>query len=367
MPSWAGRRSCGPTARTRANSPTAGLVLWFENDGKGHFRRHTIDDLHGQEAYDLKIADLDGDGRRDILLAGRRSRNVVCCRNRADKTPPPKPADATAEALAAAGVRARLDESGRVASLHFKHGAAIPDAAREALVREGAVREVNCSGLDPAELKRLAVLPALERLTVGGAGSLTDEHFAAFAGMKALRELSLHHIRGLTGAGFEHLVGLPKLELVKVHHCHPFADAAYPFLTRMPALRELELTVLDSTTEGLKALRGSKTLTGLDAGRMKGDDFLESAGSLLRLRFFQTSFATKIRPAAEAEVSVLAAMGHLDSVRLYNLELSEADAAKLRAALPSTEIEIRRKDEVHGRSVLHALIPRSRPRAGAKP
>lgn len=53
------------------------IVVWYENDGHGHFTRHAIDQGNEQESYDLKISDLDGDGRSDFLLAGRRSNNAV--------------------------------------------------------------------------------------------------------------------------------------------------------------------------------------------------------------------------------------------------------------------------------------------------
>ena len=54
-----------------------GLVLWFENIGGGRFTRHVVDDAYAQQSYDLKIADVDGDDRPDILIAGRQSKNVV--------------------------------------------------------------------------------------------------------------------------------------------------------------------------------------------------------------------------------------------------------------------------------------------------
>ncbi len=59
-----------------------GLVLWFENMGGGRFTRQVIDDAHAQQSYDLKIADIDGDGRPDVLIAGRQSKNVVWYRQR---------------------------------------------------------------------------------------------------------------------------------------------------------------------------------------------------------------------------------------------------------------------------------------------
>jgi VCBS repeat protein len=68
-----------------AASFTALVVRWFENDGKGSFSAHDIDIGNKQQAYDLKTADLDADGRLDLLLAGRESRNAVWYSNRSQK------------------------------------------------------------------------------------------------------------------------------------------------------------------------------------------------------------------------------------------------------------------------------------------
>lgn len=63
-------------------SYTAFIVRWYENDGRGNFTAHDIDTGNRQQAYDLKAADLDGDGRTDLILAGRESKNVVVYFNR---------------------------------------------------------------------------------------------------------------------------------------------------------------------------------------------------------------------------------------------------------------------------------------------
>jgi hypothetical protein len=55
-------------------------VAWFENDGKGRFRTHLI--AASQASYDTRLADIDGDGDLDVLVAGQDSRNVVWFENR---------------------------------------------------------------------------------------------------------------------------------------------------------------------------------------------------------------------------------------------------------------------------------------------
>lgn len=55
------------------------LAAWFENDGRGNFTTHVLD--NNQEAYDIRAVDLSGDGQLDILIAGRGSRNVVWYEN----------------------------------------------------------------------------------------------------------------------------------------------------------------------------------------------------------------------------------------------------------------------------------------------
>ncbi|MEO6245813.1 MAG: PQQ-dependent sugar dehydrogenase [Opitutaceae bacterium] len=64
-------------------SYTTHVVRWYENDGRGNFMPQDIDTGNKQEAYDLKAVDVDGDGRTDLILAGRESKNAVVYFNRA--------------------------------------------------------------------------------------------------------------------------------------------------------------------------------------------------------------------------------------------------------------------------------------------
>jgi FG-GAP-like repeat len=55
-------------------------LAWFENDGKGHFTPHRI--YEDQSTYEVRLVDMNGDGRLDILVAGQESQNVVWFENR---------------------------------------------------------------------------------------------------------------------------------------------------------------------------------------------------------------------------------------------------------------------------------------------
>ena len=54
-------------------------VMWYENDGTGHFKLHVVDQQ--QQSYDLRSVDMDGDGDLDLLNAGRGSKNVAWYEN----------------------------------------------------------------------------------------------------------------------------------------------------------------------------------------------------------------------------------------------------------------------------------------------
>ena len=56
-----------------------GTSAWYENDGKGQFKKHVIGT--GQGSYDIRLVDLDDDGDLDVLLAGHFNQNVVWYEN----------------------------------------------------------------------------------------------------------------------------------------------------------------------------------------------------------------------------------------------------------------------------------------------
>lgn len=52
---------------------------WYENDGRSNFKSHLIGET--QQAYDIRVIDLEKDGDRDLVVAGRASNNVVWYEN----------------------------------------------------------------------------------------------------------------------------------------------------------------------------------------------------------------------------------------------------------------------------------------------
>ena len=54
-------------------------AAWFENDGKGSFTTHIIN--NDQAAYDIRLVDMDADGDLDTLIAGQQSKNIVWFEN----------------------------------------------------------------------------------------------------------------------------------------------------------------------------------------------------------------------------------------------------------------------------------------------
>lgn len=59
------------------------VAAWFENDGRGGFATHII--AVDQAAYDIRLIDMNGNGRLDVLIAGQESRNVVWLENPASQ------------------------------------------------------------------------------------------------------------------------------------------------------------------------------------------------------------------------------------------------------------------------------------------
>jgi hypothetical protein len=68
-----------------APGSTVGVAVWAPLDARGEKWRETVIDPDGMACEDLQLADLDGDGKLDIIAAGRATKNVKIYFN---QTPP---------------------------------------------------------------------------------------------------------------------------------------------------------------------------------------------------------------------------------------------------------------------------------------
>jgi len=71
-----------------APGSTTGLALWASLDARGVKWRETILDPDGMACEDLLLADLDADGKLDIVAAGRATKNVKIYFNETPSSPP---------------------------------------------------------------------------------------------------------------------------------------------------------------------------------------------------------------------------------------------------------------------------------------
>ena len=76
----------GWRGRPGAPGSTTGLSIWTSLDVPGKKWRETTIDPEGMACEDLRLSDLDGDGRVDIIAAGRATKNVVIYWNETEKT-----------------------------------------------------------------------------------------------------------------------------------------------------------------------------------------------------------------------------------------------------------------------------------------
>jgi hypothetical protein len=70
------------------NDRNIGVALWTPMDAKGKEWRETVIDADGMACEDLQLADLNGDGKLDIVASGRATKNLKIYLN---ETPPVQP------------------------------------------------------------------------------------------------------------------------------------------------------------------------------------------------------------------------------------------------------------------------------------
>lgn len=241
-------------------------------------------------------------------------------------------------------------------------------------VRDGAVHSLsaNCDGYTDQEYQLIGQLKTLKSLSLSGK-DLNDEQLKMLSGLKGLESIMING-SVLTDDGYQHFTAFPKLTKLSIFH---------------PS-RKLE-GFNGSGLAHLKALSGLESLT--FAGATAGDEALEAVGQLTQLQSFREWHNTetsdglkhltkltnlksvrlgqrlpdwgKDTPASfdNDSMAILAKISSLESIELtearlnYNavvqlkelpnlkklvisqVDISEADVEKLKAAMPGVDIK----------------------------
>lgn len=258
-----------------------------------------------------------------------------------------------AEVIKAAGGNAKVNGEGRVVSV----GKLVPDpkmdeAFWEALAKE-PLEDVNVVQADGRTMAGLGKLDAVKSLSLGGSPVIDDEDWRQVREMESLENLRIHHLQNFSGAGLMHLAGHPKLRVLDLTNNKPFDAANLRLLKELPALEQLEVYAARIGDEDFRALAGMPKLRmlGVSASADGLSGLVEAAATWPVEEIFLGFAPGKLGPITDAQVDGLARVKTLKKLRANNLGLTKAQHARLKSALPELEIELRRKDEHHGKSV----------------
>ncbi len=251
---------------------------------------------------------------------------------------------------------------------------------------------VNAVAFGPAEFRVLGAAKSLKRLFVAGktvaddtlpllAGLteledlstdqtwLTDDGYKHFAQFKSLRQLSLFHpswdMKGFTGRGLAHLKALPKLERLTFAGSTA-GDEALEGLAEVKQLKSFSTWHTRQTQAGNAHLL-KLSLTSLKLGQRLpryGKDeppsfdeatvpTLAKMKSLEKLELFEAVLTARA-------LEPLKGLPNLKALAINTTEISAADVAAVRAALPGVAVEFRPLTEEERDGVLRKklrLIP----------
>lgn len=275
------------------------------------------------------------------------------------------PDDRAVATLTPLGASLRRGADGRVTSLTLLAGTSkVTDADFACVEGLTGLRSVVLieDGLTDASLARLAALPALQTLYLGGhhtdlqgvsrAGGtrLTDVGLVHVAKIKSLRRLVLA-APGFTDAGLAHVAGLSGLKSLGVSS-PGFTDAGLIHLGGLAELDELNLSgsqVKGRGLGGLAVLPGLRSVV-LGPGTLAASALgpLADLAALRRLTIYRATLADDAPPA-------LGRLTRLESLDLVETPIARVRLARLNEALPKTQINV----EPGAR--LHSAMPTKNP------
>jgi internalin A len=216
-------------------------------------------------------------------------------------------------------------------------GTSISDAGLVHLAGLKQLRNVRVveTGITDAGFKTLGGMPQLRNLQIA-ATEITDRGLAELAKLPNLELLWLANT-SVTDAGVASIQHLPKLQQLNLSKTR-VTDACIPMLKNLPRLRKLYLAQTAITDQGLKELGELHNLTGLFISNTKITDAgLKHLAGLTNLAELVLTYGN-ISVAALS--SLQAALVKTKIGIAIETEISDADIAKLRAALPRALIDV---------------------------
>lgn len=232
---------------------------------------------------------------------------------------------------------------------------------------------VNTEALTPGQFRTLGAATTLERLTTSGKGvtdetlpllagltrleelstdqtRLSDDGYKHFAQFKELRSLALFHpswdMKGFTGRGLAHLKALPKLERLTFAGSTA-GDEALAALAGVTQLKSF------STWHTMQTQAGNAHLTKLSLTHLRIGQRLPKWGTTPPPSFDERTIPTlatmKSLERLELFEAVLTAralaplqeLPNLKALAIHTTEISAADVAAVRAALPGVKVDFR--------------------------
>jgi beta-lactamase regulating signal transducer with metallopeptidase domain/Leucine-rich repeat (LRR) protein len=217
------------------------------------------------------------------------------------------------------------------------------DLSRTAITDAGLVNLRGMKGLRDLRIQDTKVtdrglaalqgIPSLARLSLSDA-LVTGTGVAHLRAMPRLSDLRLHG-RNLTDAMLARVSSLRGLRTLSLGDAGSVTDQGIARLGELTALRELDLSGTGVTDEGLAKLAGLEELRVLRLNSTRITDAgvreIRKFTHLRRLGLCKT-------PITDAAVDDLSEMNELIDVVLYDTQLSEVALDRLRAALPNASI-----------------------------
>lgn len=257
--------------------------------------------------------------------------------------------------LEGAGFKPRANDEGELTAIYgFKPDGGLTPELWAVIQSSPNLTTINSSQMDSEDLRETARIEALETLAIGGGGEAEEADYATLSALPNLKRLNLHHLKNFEGEkAFSTFEEAEKLEHLTIHNCRPFRGSAFVEIAEIPNLREIELTALLIDIEDLEPLKRHASLESLilPVKSANLDAFLELATSLPQLKeLFLLCPKGQYTRLNDQQFESLNALPQLKGLRAINLGLTETQVDTLVETHPGLEVELRKKDETHGKS-----------------